>query len=175
MIKNTKQFWIEIKHEPINFEVLDELSNRIIFDLNGRFFDFSHRFNGKDVNFNTSNVIWIKWCTKKKLLYDKLNWKHDKVQYETEKTDIIVQRLAEILAELGDVSIVKDTDVSAFVEFTSFDAPLFQKKGKKGGILKDKKVLDAIGKKLEIHTGVSTFDVLPYEKADKFKAEYVHD
>ena len=151
------------------------MQNRIIFDLNNRYFDFSSEFNGKEANFDTSNIIWIKWCDRQKIPYEKLNWRHNKIKYEPEKNEILVQHLAELLSEFGDVSVVKDSCVSAYVEFTSFELWDLKRTCKKSEMLKDKKVLEKIREKLENFTGISPFEVYPYEEAEKFHSDYVHE
>jgi hypothetical protein len=173
------QLWMDLRGEKVDFTPMQPFHNRIVLDLNDRYFDFSEEFDGKETNFDVSNVIWIRWAKREAPLCDKEDWSNNRVKYPEGKVEIIVSRLAEILSNYGDVTIVKDSKVSAFVEFTSCDPANFKrsvgKRNTQKNVLKHDAVLKDIQSRLEQETGIETFEVLPYEKADKFSSKFIHE
>lgn len=172
---NGHNFWEGIRGEKIELGPMLEFSNKIVLDLNNRYFDFSEEFDGKERNFDTSSVIWVRWCKRKLLTSEQENWSKNKIEYERERHDIVVSQLADILTHYGDVSIVKDSPVSAFVEFTSFDPKDFKRTANKGNVFKNESVLKEICRRLKSGTSIDSFEVLPYEMAEKFSAKFVHE
>lgn len=170
-----RQFWSDIRGEKVDLLPMDEFKNKIVLDLNDRYFDFSENFNGKEQNFDTSSVVWIRWCKREAPTHSQENWNKNKIEYEKDKTEIIVSRLAEILSAFGDVSIVKDSSVSAFVEFTSYDPKNFKRTANKDTVFQNKSVLKDIQKCLEEETGIESFEVFKYEEAEKFSAKFIHE
>lgn len=166
---NSKQLWSDIRGEKIDFSSMDIYKNKIVLDLNERYFDFSEEFDGSEPNFNPDNVVWIRWCKRKDTTHQKEDYKNSEVVYDDEnKIEILSSKLAEILSSYGDVSVVKDSPVSAYVEFTSFEPKEFKRSVKKEKLFKTQSVLNLIRDKLEDETFIKPFEVLPYEKAEKF-------
>ena len=120
-----------------------------MLDLNDRYFDFNENFDGEEKDFNTSNVIWIKWCSKRAPKTTQENWRRSRVEYLDEQTEITANVLAEALTEFGDVSIVKDSPFSAFVEFSSFNPSDFKRGLTKESVFKNAATLKSIQIKLE--------------------------
>ena len=145
----SKSYWVDVKNEEINFDWMKEHQNKIVLDLNDRYFNFNEDFDGIEKDFNTSNVIWIKWWSKIAPKTSQENWKKNKIEYSSDIVEISANAIAEALTEFGDVSIVKDSSISAYIEFASFDPNEFKRGISKENIFKNSVVLKKIQKKLE--------------------------
>ena len=174
---------MDLRGERIDLSPMEEYKSKIVLDLNDRYFDLSEDFDGVEENFDTSNVIWVRWAKRDAPTHSQENWNKNKIEYEGDNTTIVVSNLAEFLSEFGDVTIVKDSPFSAFVEFTSFDPKVFKKvikkptkkSIKKENLIRSKSVLKEIEKKLVEMTGIEEFEVYRYEDAEKFSSKFIHE
>ena len=131
---------------------MKEHQNKVLFNLADRFFDFTENFDGTERNFNTSNVIWIRWWKKESPTPSQENWKRNKFVYLSEKFDITLGKIAEALTEFGDIVVVKDSWVTAFVEFTSFESEKVKLDSIPENIFENEKMLSIIQSRLEEET-----------------------
>ncbi|CAI2361918.1 unnamed protein product [Moneuplotes crassus] len=173
----SRMSWMGLRGEKVNLEHIEDLRNKVVFDLSNRYFDFSEEFDGTEEGFNTNNVIWVRWAEKANdpPTVAQEDWLNNKIEYKSEKVNIIVSNIAEILSKFGDVTIAKDSLVSAYIEFTSVEPGIFKKRSKKLPLFQTKAVLKQIENKLKDKTGLDTFEVFPYKDAEKFCAKYIHE
>ena len=148
----TKKFWINVKNEKVNIHCMQEYQNRVLLNLADRYFDFTQDFDGNEKNFKPINVIWIRWWKREALAPSQESWKQNKIIYLDNKFDITLGKIAETLTDFGDISIVKDSWVTAFIQFSSFDFTKFNIDTLKGNVFENEYALKLIQKRLEEET-----------------------